>query len=503
MISAIKLSCVCIYTGRFARLQESLAAWQGQDFDGERELIILNAQPRQRLKCDMAGVRILTAPRPMMAPQARNFCIEQSRGDIIVAWQEDDIALPNHLKNIADAIAGNAWIYFESEFLMERGEIKKVVQSGPTSFVFTKEAWQKIGKYGAGVNGASDRNFIGKVTSQFKGEKVALNPKQISFIRCGGEAEKRAATRMVTAGDVVLTPDADKDYPALVSQFFGVKAEKKIGIVMLGRSGDIISALPFVKLVSEKYAKPDLLVAREFIGLLDGITYANGIVAAEKEESLLDAVNKSKREHSITIVAQCWGKGWTQIKKTECYNKDSWNNFGLLHRFYDPALKPVFDNRDLAREKVFIDSLNLDSRPIALVNLTSGKSSPCIHCGNLFPMVMEKFRKGWQIINIAELKAERLYDFIGLFEISDILLTIDTSFAHLSGATDIKVIALVNPTPWAATAVRFNCLEHIPYDAAKERLPLALDKFLIDFRRTLPQRIGNEIASPKMSPVPA
>lgn len=469
------ISAICLYSGRLARLREALACWESQDFNGERELIILNCQPRQRLHCDMAGMRILTVPRPMMPPQACNFCIEQARGDIIVKWQEDDIALPNHLKNIADYIAGNSWIYFESEFLMERGEIKKVVQSGPTSFVFTREAWQKIGKYGAGVNGASDRNFIGKITSQFTGEKVALNPKQISFIRCGGEAEKRAATRMVTAGDVVLVPDADKDYPALVSQFFGVKADKKIGIVMLGRLGDICSILPFIKLVADKYSKPCVYTSREFIPLFDGISYATPVIAAEHESHLGKAIEMAKRNCGIVINSQVWGHGFKTEKTEASYNKQSWLLAGMAHRFYDKSLRPVFDKRDSARESALIASIPDTGKPWLLVNFTSGKSSPCPSCASLMPAVEQRWSGKYQIVNLAEIQAHRIYDCLALFEKAAAVCSIDTVWLHLANATDVKIIALVNPTHWAATIVRFNCIAHIPYDKAVETPDLLHD----------------------------
>lgn len=470
------ISAICLFSGRLARLRESLACWEAQDFDGERELIILNAQPRQRLLCDVAGVRIVTAPRPMMPPQARNFCIEQARGDVIVSWPEDDYCLPSHLKNIADAITGNAWIWMDKEFLMERGEIRKVVQSGPFSFAFTREAWRRVGKYGAGVNGASDRNFIGKVTSQFKGEKVALNPRMASFIRCGGEAEKRAAKRMVTSGDAVLAPDAGRDYPSMVNQFFGVKSDKKIAVVMLGRNGDIINLLPVIKIVSERYRRPDVIVAREFLPLFDGVSYANPVVMAEKEEDLGNALIKAKREYEIVLNCQVWGKGFQGLKTVGSYNMESWKLAGMLHRFEDQGLRPVFDRRDQAREAALIASISDTGKPWLLVNLTSGKSSPCKSCGSLMPSIIDRFGGKFQIVDLALIRAERLYDCIALYEKASAMCCIDTAHLHLVAATDLPTVALVNENHWAATIMRSNCVEEIPYDAATpERVISAIE----------------------------
>lgn len=459
------ISAILIYTGKLARLNESLFGWQNQTFTGERELVIFNCSPRQRLKTDIEGIRIVNASRPMMPPQARNAAIEQTRGDIIVNWPEDDFCLPHHLQNIANGIDGRDWCWLDTELLMEYDKITRVQQSGAASFAFTKKAWEAAGRYSFGVNGASDRNFIGKITSKSKGEKITLNPLFVSYIQCGTEQEKKVMARMAFPGEMILKPEAAHDYERIAAEYFGQKSQKKIAVVILGRNGDIINTLPFLKAINDAYEKPHVIIAREFESLFDGVSYATPVVMAEKEEHLGDALLRAKREYQIVIRAQIWGKGHTQKRECESYNVESFREMGLLNDLYNKNLYPIFDRRDLNRESALLATIPT-SKPIILVNLVSGQSSPCPACETLMPMIVEEFGDEFDIVDLSKIRAERLYDLIGLMEKSRCLVSIDTSFLHLAGATQIPVVALTNPKPWAGTVVRLNCTSHIPYDVA-------------------------------------
>jgi hypothetical protein len=458
------ISSICIYSGSLARLNESVAAWNSQSY-GDRELIIFNCAIRQRLKCDLPNVRIIQAKRPMMVQQARNAAIEAAAGDIITLWPSDDICFPNHLGTIAESINGFSWCWTDKEFVLDRGSISRLAQSGTFGFSFTKQAWIKAGKYGHGVRGASERNFIGKLTSKFPGQKITLNPKSVTFIRIGTEADKRLRLGTVMAGDVELAPGLERDYEDLVRCFFNSSGGKKIGVVILGRNGDIVNCLPFLKLIHDNYCTPYVAIAKEFKPLFDGVGYAVPIVVAEKEESLGDAMSKAQREFDIVIRAQIWGRGHVQNRECDAYNLESWREMGLMHRFNDETLRPVFDRRSPDREANLIASIPDSGKPWILVNLVNAKSAPCPNCPSLMPTILKRWGEQYQIVDISKIQAERLYDFIGLFERSAALVSIDTCFIHMAAATNIPVVALVSKA-WGGTIVRMNCVGRIQYESA-------------------------------------
>ena len=95
------LSCKMITYGRVEYLEESLQSFLNQDYDGEKELVIINDYPEQKLIFDHPDVRIfnLDYTFPTIGDK-ENFAVSQCKGDTIIVWDDDDLALPNHLKNI-------------------------------------------------------------------------------------------------------------------------------------------------------------------------------------------------------------------------------------------------------------------------------------------------------------------------------------------------------------------------------------------------------------------
>jgi Glycosyltransferase family 9 (heptosyltransferase) len=472
------ISCILIYNGKLARLNESVAAWQAQTFTGEHELIISNCQLRQRLKFDDSRVRIIQSTRQIMLPQARNTAIHVARGDVIVLWPEDDICLPNHLTNVAEGIAGQDWVWLDKVIIMEHDRVERIEQGNTMCFAFSKSAWDGVGRYSFGVAGASDRIFIGRVTIKFKGQKVVLAPSAISYIVNGNESEKKMQARMAVPGEMVIKPELRLDYAGFVHQFLGGENDKKIGVVMLGRNGDIINILPFLKLIHDNYAKPYVIIAKEFESLFDGISYATPMVLNCKEEELGNALALAKRTFQIVIRAQIWGKGHQQTRECESYNVESWREIGLLHAFNDQRLRPVFDKRDSEREAALLATIPDTGKPWLLVNVNSGKSSPCPSCAALLPAIQERWGNQYKIVDLSQIRGERLYDCIALLEKAVALVSIDTSWLHLAAATNIPVVALTNPQKWAGTVLRMGLVARISYlDAVAdfEKVHAAID----------------------------
>ena len=94
------LSCKCITYGRVNTLQESLQSFLQQDYPADKcELVIVNDYPLQKLIFNHPQVRIFNLDKTFDTIGAKeNFATEQCKGDVMLQWDDDDLAMPNHLQ---------------------------------------------------------------------------------------------------------------------------------------------------------------------------------------------------------------------------------------------------------------------------------------------------------------------------------------------------------------------------------------------------------------------
>ncbi|MEM5811097.1 MAG: glycosyltransferase family A protein, partial [Candidatus Aenigmatarchaeota archaeon] len=97
----MKISCKTITHGRPHLLEEALFSFLNQDWDGDAELVIVNDCPYQTLHFEHPKVRIENFKNifPTIG-EKENYTVEICTSDIIVTWDDDDIAMPWHFKNI-------------------------------------------------------------------------------------------------------------------------------------------------------------------------------------------------------------------------------------------------------------------------------------------------------------------------------------------------------------------------------------------------------------------
>ena len=71
------ISCKMITYGRVEFLEESLQSFLNQDYDGEKELVIVNDYPQQKLIFDHPEVRIINLDYTFETiGQKENFAVE-------------------------------------------------------------------------------------------------------------------------------------------------------------------------------------------------------------------------------------------------------------------------------------------------------------------------------------------------------------------------------------------------------------------------------------------
>ena len=94
------VSCVCLTYRRTELLGESIESFLRQDFQGKKELIILNDEPEQEIVFDHPDVLVVNLKERLpTVGEKRDFAIGISNNDYIFPWDDDDVMLPNRISH--------------------------------------------------------------------------------------------------------------------------------------------------------------------------------------------------------------------------------------------------------------------------------------------------------------------------------------------------------------------------------------------------------------------
>jgi len=161
------VSCMCLTYGRPHVLEEAIGSFLLQDYEGEKELIVLNDLPDQELAFDHPEVKIINVKKRFRGMgEKRNACAALCSHDLLFVWDDDDICLPWRLSFCAQKLGeGRRFFKPARSFFLSKGEI-----SGPEPNVFHASAcWQRslydeVGGYphtqGAGEDIAIEAKFV-------------------------------------------------------------------------------------------------------------------------------------------------------------------------------------------------------------------------------------------------------------------------------------------------------------------------------------------------------
>jgi len=460
------ISCVLIASGRVPALLESLASFLAQDYE-DREILVINQMVRQTLVFDHPKVRIFNLKEWSLPMRLKTLAMEHVRGDAVIAWDESSVYLPGFLTQVAENLKDKPWCWIASELCLTEGKIILQQQASEFSFAFKREIWPKVGPYPPGINGACDRQLIGRITQMLPGANTVVHPEAVNLIRIGTREERERIQPVVNCGQIKLQPALTRDYQAMVDISRTGKRESRLCVVQLGRYGDLINVLPIIKHIADNHEKPHVMVSAKFSDVLDGVSYCIPFITQLSNEKLGAAITVARSAFQIVINLGVWGEGHQQKMATPSYGSDAWNNGGFLKMFHDPSVKPVFDRRHPEREAGVIAQLVGDDpgqKPIICVNVKDAISSPCPKCIS----VLDEIKKVWGdqnlIVDLAGFRAHRIYDLLGLFEISRCLVCVDSAYLHLAQATEIGIVAIKNPKKWAGTIVRRNLAAETDYD---------------------------------------
>ena len=239
------ISCKMITYGRVEFLEESLHSFLIQDYPGEKELVIVNDYPLQKLVFDHPQVRIYNLDETFKTiGDKENFATDLCRGEIICQWDDDDVAMPWHLKNVAKYFTdGVNILHWNPGVFYNNGNITDITWTGNSGIVFRKSAWKAIGGHPI-ENAGYDMTFVERL-HKHGGVLFAAPPKHGAswFYMWGGRGyhmsglgtdtgnkpnviERHSAhvenlrkKGLIPTGDVQLNPHWEIDYQSQFNEY--------------------------------------------------------------------------------------------------------------------------------------------------------------------------------------------------------------------------------------------------------------------------------------------
>jgi glycosyltransferase involved in cell wall biosynthesis len=240
------ISAKCITYGRVDVLEESIYSFINQDYLGKKEMIIVNDYPFQKLEFNHPDVKIYNLDYTFETIGAKeNFAVSKCSADIIAVWDDDDIAMPNHLTNIAK--------YFKKEtdllqwnrgVLFDEPNITAITGLGNSGIVYSKSIWKKLGGHFL-ENAGYDMSFVLKIKATSPNIVIASPPdNEVSWFYMWGNRsyhmsgqgtdtpdrlnvilrhsmyiENLRQKGVIPTGNIKLNPHWNKDYKKMLNEF--------------------------------------------------------------------------------------------------------------------------------------------------------------------------------------------------------------------------------------------------------------------------------------------
>lgn len=240
------ISCKCITYGRVNFLEESIYSFINQKYDGPKELVIVNDYPKQKLIYDHPDVRIFNLDETFTTIGAKErFATQLCKGDIVAQWDDDDLALPNHLENIEKYfVEGTDLLHWNRAIFMNAPNIQAITTVGNSGIVFSKNIWNKLGGHPL-ENAGYDMSFVLAIKANSKNIVFACPPDdEVSWIYVWGgrgyhmsgmgtdddtrpnvierhslHIEELVKRGVVPTGDIHLNPHWNHDYSKKLIEF--------------------------------------------------------------------------------------------------------------------------------------------------------------------------------------------------------------------------------------------------------------------------------------------
>lgn len=143
-----KVSCLCPTYGRPECLEEAIHSFLLQDYRGQKELVIVNDLPEQKLAFDHPQVRIINVPQEIGCLGRKfNLTARAATGDVLCVWDDDDIFLPHRLSYSIDRLKNGLFHVWHAFYLLPNGAVDTAYNLFHSCLAVHRDVFWDIGGY--------------------------------------------------------------------------------------------------------------------------------------------------------------------------------------------------------------------------------------------------------------------------------------------------------------------------------------------------------------------
>jgi len=230
----------------------------------------------------------------------------------------------------------------------------------------------------------------------------------------------------------------------------------------LGKAGDVLSIICCLQSeFKETGVKPSLIVAKAYANLVRPHDWLHVEEFDGDFEFIGNALRWSKQRGKIDFMPMMsGGVGYPQpARKHPSFQLDQWDRMGRLNQWKELTLElprmPLAD--------ALMPRYKPDTGPFILL-ADHSQSSPFEPIEDLYDSLVKEFPSR-SIVRCSSIRTPHLFDFLTLMDAADLVISIDTSFAHLSRAckTPFIMLATDKPSLWHGSAFHPRMSLHVRY----------------------------------------
>jgi len=142
----MKASFFCCTYRRPRLLEQAVSCFLAQEWDGEKEMVIVNDEPEQKIVFDHPEVIIVNLPErvPHLAGK-HNIAASMCTGDLLFPTDDDDLYGPRRIINAAEGLQDG--IYKTSLFYLDTDPVRLADGSIHCCYAFTPKMLIRSGAY--------------------------------------------------------------------------------------------------------------------------------------------------------------------------------------------------------------------------------------------------------------------------------------------------------------------------------------------------------------------
>jgi glycosyltransferase involved in cell wall biosynthesis len=219
------VSCLCLTYGRPHLLEEAIKSFLLQDWDGPKELIVLNDHVQQELVFEHPEVLVVNLKRRLRSQgEKRNLSVALARYDNLLVWDDDDIFLPWRISETMKRLPSDQFFKCPNAWVMNNGVMNNgvITEFGfnlfHSSSAYTRWLFEKANGYRPITQG-EDADIEGRFKALGHRQDTILPRERVYYIYRwahgsyhGTGRELKDINPIIQPGTVVLRPHWRQDY---------------------------------------------------------------------------------------------------------------------------------------------------------------------------------------------------------------------------------------------------------------------------------------------------